>query len=67
MFINTIITSSVRMVKKDIKEWTAIKIPRGLFDEVTKFLDSKEAYKAGFTSNSSYIVHCVRTDLERRQ
>ena len=47
-------------------EWTAIKLPIGLYNEVTRYLSTYDAYKRGFTSKSSYIVHCVRQELELR-
>lgn len=45
------------------KQWAAVRIPKGLLEEIEKYLKTKEAEKRGFTSASGFAEHAIRKEL----
>ena len=46
--------------------WSTVRLPKEMMDEVEKFLKTDKAKKLGFTSKTQFIVACVREYLEHR-
>ncbi len=44
-------------------EWISTKIPKDLYNEIEKFIQSEKGKEAGFTSKTAFITHTVREIL----
>ena len=48
------------------EKWKTVKVPRGLSEDIDKFVKSQEAYHQGWTSNSQVVAHAIRRFLESK-
>lgn len=46
-------------------EWTTVRLPKKMMEEVEKFLKTGKARKAGYTSRTQLVVTAVRNLLEK--
>ena len=44
-------------------EWISTKIPKDLYHEIEKFIQSEKGKELGFTSKTAFITHAVRDIL----
>jgi len=48
------------------EKWKTVKVPKGLSERIDEFVESKDAYRLGLTSNSQVVAHAIRQFLENR-
>ena len=54
------------MSDTNVEKWKTVKVPKGLLERIDEFVDSKDAYRLGFTSNSQVVAHAIRQFLESK-
>ncbi|WP_179371017.1 ribbon-helix-helix domain-containing protein [Nitrosopumilus ureiphilus] len=46
-------------------DWSAVRMPKEMSDEIEKFLNTAKAKRSGYTSKTQFVVSAVRELLEK--